>query len=418
MDAFVGHLEVEAHSPYNSVPFFYRLIQLLREGKYGEVPQLPPAILLDDKGKNITLSNNTAMLHRWVHTYSHETKDKSLEPFKQTSVLTEYNTQNTSPEILGNEYIYHPLNMYNSWKTHRQNITLVISNTNSTRTLEILSDLDRLQHPFTDIIVRGNKGDLEQLKMSSSDQLVKHTQPIRFQERYSYDYMDPHLMDICEVKMENSSDWFMVMDSSHNIRENADVLMLNATARSPYKRYYSMLRNKKKNNRKGLFWQIIFRKKNHHNHEHEIQTDQMQNHWKPIVPFTPATYSNCVIDEECNIRLGLGQRFHKDAARVFYEWDVPFHVESRNEFCKAWWEMYPWENAFYHQHSFKVKSLEKFLSSQGIEASKALDFAGPRGPTATEYMSYLIRERKDKIYKLTNLDVYMHTSPFIKATND
>ena len=347
------------------------------------------------------------MLHRWVHTYSPETKDTSLEPFKQTSVLVEFNTQNNSPEILGNEYIYHQVKMYNSWRTHQQNITLVISNTNSTRTQEILSDLDRLLHPFTDIIVRGNKEELEQLKMS--DQVIKHAQPIQFQERYLYHYLDPHLMDICDVNIENSSNWFMIMDSSQNIRENADVLMANATSRS-------FVRNKKKRS----VWQSIFGTKTNHNHWHEIQKFQMQNYWRPIVPFTPAIME-CYKNYDCNVRRWLGRSFHEDWAKVFYEWDVPFHVESRNEFCEEWREMYidSWEGEFYQrQHSLKVKRLDFFLSTKGIEATKALEFFGPRGPTATEYMAYLARERKDKIYKMTDLTLYMHTSPFIKATND
>jgi len=46
--------------------------QLWIEGTMGIAPKLAPAIMLDDEGKKITLSNNTAQFMKWGDEWSHE----------------------------------------------------------------------------------------------------------------------------------------------------------------------------------------------------------------------------------------------------------------------------------------------------------------------------------------------------------
>ena len=57
-------------SPYNSIPYDYRMSQMWVEGTLGIVPQLAPKIMLNEEGENVTLSDNKAMFTRWANSES------------------------------------------------------------------------------------------------------------------------------------------------------------------------------------------------------------------------------------------------------------------------------------------------------------------------------------------------------------
>jgi hypothetical protein len=140
LEAFVSQLEVEAPTPYNSESYDFRLVQLLEEGRTGKVPPLPPKIMLNEEGNTITLANNTAMLKKWVARYS----EPDSSPFKETTMLRSNGPINLHTSDLGGEHIIHGARMYESWTDHKKThpIALVISNTNWTRTKEIVASVE------------------------------------------------------------------------------------------------------------------------------------------------------------------------------------------------------------------------------------------------------------------------------------
>ena len=101
LERLVGQLEVEAPCPYNSIPYDYRMSQMITEGALGIVPKLAPKIMLNEDGENITLSDNTEMFKRWWDAY----KDKS--PIKETPIIHNYAATNLIPRHLGPEYVIH-----------------------------------------------------------------------------------------------------------------------------------------------------------------------------------------------------------------------------------------------------------------------------------------------------------------------
>ena len=80
LERLTGQLEVEAPCPYNSIPYDYRMSQMWVEGTLGIVPELAPKIMLNEEGRNITLSDNVEMFRKWADIWERE------DPFKYTPV--------------------------------------------------------------------------------------------------------------------------------------------------------------------------------------------------------------------------------------------------------------------------------------------------------------------------------------------
>lgn len=400
LEAFVGQLEVEAPSPYNSVPYNFRLVQLLEEGRTGNVPVLPPKLLLNEEGRNIILSNNTLMLRKWVTRYS----EQNSSPFKDTTILRSNGPINIIRSDLGTEHIIHASKLYDSWSDHKElhPITLVISNTNFTRTKELVVSLEEKRHPFTEVIIMASYGDIEgELSQGSKatflergtchelclqdineklNNLTNGTLPILFQERqvgYA-EGISPELMDKCYATP--SSDWFIIIDSYLDLRDDANLLVvpprvLDGIAKTA---------NKRGRNSKPF--------------------EDISPGLHILVPFRPASYKIALQYPHLNAIYRRMRSFHHLATlrhfgegsdiylgdRLFSEWDVPYHVHLRNSFCDEWMQIFGGEGEW-------------------IEGE-------PGGPTASDYMAYVNTELLTNYrtpYKMSDITLHTTYSPFV-----
>ena len=206
LDRLVGQLEVEAPCPYNSIPYDYRMSQMWIEGTMGIVPQLAPAIMLNDEGQNITLSNNTAQFTKWGDLW------KGDHPFKETPVIHNYAATNLIPRHLGPEYIIHGAKLYAPWDPTRTEITLVISEWFFDRSTFLLSNLDSKDHPFSEVIV------MLPPNVEAHDDYDNMTiVPTRSQHRDA-----PDVMDMCEADVK--TEWFMLTNSYHHVANHVDLM--------------------------------------------------------------------------------------------------------------------------------------------------------------------------------------------------
>ena len=147
LERLVGQLEVEAPCPYNSIPYDYRMSQMITEGALGIVPKLAPKIMLNDDGENITLSDNTEMFKRWWDAY----KDQS--PIKETPIIHNYAATNLIPRHLGPEYVIHGAKLYSPWEPSIVHVTLVVSEWFKDRSRNLLENIDFSDHPFSHVII-------------------------------------------------------------------------------------------------------------------------------------------------------------------------------------------------------------------------------------------------------------------------
>jgi len=148
LERLVGQLEVEAPCPYNSIPYDYRMSQMITEGALGIVPKLAPKIMLNEDGENITLSDNTEMFKRWWDAY------KDNNPIKETPIIHNYAATNLIPRHLGPEYVIHAPSesiylapsesnkLYSPWEPSIVEVTLVVSEWFKDRSRNLLEALD------------------------------------------------------------------------------------------------------------------------------------------------------------------------------------------------------------------------------------------------------------------------------------
>ena len=381
---------------------------------FGEIAKIHPRIMLNDEGNNITLANNTDMLRRWVNLYSPLERKEELDPFKTTGIIRSYNLQATSAEHLGNEYVYHGIKLYDSWKKQEINITLVISDDDSNRTDEILADVQDKDHPFTEVLVMGDRGEDQthdsyygrhydgKIDTNYTELYLKKrrkTIKLRYQKRVK-DYpsvMDPKRMDLCQARIDLSSEWFMMMDSSHDIRDDADLLVIK-------KRQQNHRQKSKHKKRQRIY-----------DNSDENKRPEFSYDYAPVVAFTRPEL--CSEHNDCWALAMLAQKWN-DWVKVYFEWDVPFFVDFRNSFCDEWEIMNGLElkmnsGTYANLH---VNRLQKRLQEKGVEISDLYDFIGPRGPTAAEYFAFLAKEKKDRYYSRRDRTLYMQKSPFVKTS--
>ena len=335
LERLVGQLEVEAPCPYNSIPYDYRMSQMVVEGAMSIVPELAPKIMLNEEGENITLSNNTEMFTKWWDMHSADT------PFKETPVIHNYAATNLIPRHLGPEYIIHGAKLYAPWNPTKTSITLVIAEWFHDRSTYLLDHLDEKDHPFSEVVVM-----LPPSVEAHDDYDNMTVVPTRSQHRTGPDYID-----ICEADV--NTEWFMLTNSYHKVASHVDLMFVPGT-------------------------------------------------FKPVVPFTPATYAFCFKFPYCKESVNLAQRFSPGHEKVVLDFDILYHTKTRNEYCKEWKERFGAEGENLYKGRRKKKAMEGKI-------------IGPSGPTGTSYAAYLAREGKDAMYKFTDRSLYGARDPFVKV---
>ena len=407
LDAFVGHLESEAKSPYNSIPFMIRLVQLWREGKYGEVPKLSPT-LLDDKKNRTRVINWTSKMKKLVDFYVHDNNNNEDDVFKKTSIFHSYNLQTLAYERLGDEHMSHGAKLFDSWKSLQKNITLVISDTNYSRTKEILMDVQEKNHPFTRVVVMVD--DVKSTEINDADDLQI---PVSLQQRPSYaPLMDKAHMDLCEVEFDSSTEWFMMMDVQHNIRDNANLLIHNHFNYFPS---FYQWRKEQEEGKDESRWKFGIKKK---------KPAERKKAAKPVVAYTHCNdHPQSSFQKKCSALINLASRFSA-FPKVVDEWDLPFHVEHRSNFCREWKRIYGSKGEFFFEKMNETQ-MEFIKQNYGDDFDgpyefDIIDFSFIAGPSATEYIAFLDSDKQNgkarSIYRMIDSTLYMHHSPFVKLS--
>eukprot|EP00986_Skeletonema_menzelii_P007331 scaffold2854_cov140-Skeletonema_menzelii.AAC.7 len=337
LERLTGQLEVEASSPYNSIPYDYRMSQMWVEGTLGIVPQLAPKIMLNEEGEKITLSDNKAMFTRWAKTWKDE------EPYKFTAAIHNYAATNLIPRHLGPEYVIHGAKLYSPWDPARTEITLVVSEWFFDRSLNLIKNLDSKDHPFSRVIIM-----IPPSINNAHDYSMYTSVPVSLQFRDK-----PDFMDLCSADV--TTEWFMITNSYHQVSRHVDLMF------TP-----------------GMF--------------------------VPVVPFTPASYPFCLKFPYCKETIHLAQRWNPDHTQVVQDMDMLYNTQQRNAFCKEWVERNgeDGENLYAKHQPIRYQ----------LRGDKLI---GPKGPTGSDYLAYLGRERRDGMYKMTDRSLYGARAPFVKV---
>ena len=153
-------------------------------------------------------------------------------PFKYTPVIHNYAATNLIPRHLGPEYIIHGAKLYSPWNPTKTDVTLVVSEWFFDRSLHLIQNLDAKDHPFSEVLVM-----VPPVAGSHEDYDDLTDVPVRTQHRSA-----PDFMDLCEAEI--NTDWFMISNSYHSVAKHVDLMFTPGT-------------------------------------------------FKPVIPFTPATYAFC-----------------------------------------------------------------------------------------------------------------------------
>ena len=261
-------------------------------------------------------------------------------PFKYTPVIHNYAATNLIPRHLGPEYIIHGAKLYSPWNPTKVDVTLVVSEWFFDRSLHLIKNLDEKDHPFSEVVVM-----VPPIAGAHEDYDRLTDVPVRTQHRGAPDYMD-----ICEADI--TTEWFMITNSYHNVAQHVDLMFTPGT-------------------------------------------------FKPVIPFTPATYAFCFKYPYCKETVNLAQRTNAGQDKVIQDMDMLYHTESRNAFCKQWKA----ENGNEGEDLYKNQQRRLMFRKKII---------GPPGPTGTSYYAWLVKNRLDDIYKMTDRSLYGARPAFTK----
>lgn len=263
------------------------------------------------------------------------------DPFKYTPVIHNYAATNLIPRHLGPEYIIHGAKLYSPWNPTKSEVTLVVSEWFFDRSLHLIKNLDEKDHPFSEVVVM-----VPPVAGAHEDYGELTDVSIRTQHRGA-----PDFMDLCEADIK--TDWFMLTNSYHQVARHVDLMFTPGT-------------------------------------------------FKPVIPFTPATYPFCFKFPYCKETINLAQRINPGQDKVIQDMDMLYNTEARNAYCKEWRE----ENGDEGEDLYKNQQRRLMFRKKII---------GPPGPTGTSYYAWLVRENKDGMYKMTDRSLYGARPPFVKV---
>lgn len=163
----------------------------------------------------------------------------------------------------------------------------------------------------------------------------------------------PDVMDLCSAEV--TTEWFMITNSYHQVSRHVDLMF------TPGK-------------------------------------------FVPVIPFTPATYPFCLKFPYCKEIIHLAQRWNPKHKQVVLDMDMLYNTKERNAFCKEWTE----RNG---EHGEDLYAKHQPIRYQ-LRGDKII---GPKGPTGSDYLAYLSREKKDLMYKMVDRSLYGARAPFVKV---
>ena len=204
----------------------------------------------------------------------------------------------------------------------------------------MISNLDEKDHPFSEVVVM-----VPPVAGSHDDYDELTDVPVRTQHRGA-----PDFMDLCEADVK--TDWFMITNSYHHVARHVDLMFTPGT-------------------------------------------------FKPVIPFTPATYAFCLKYPYCKETVNLAQRIQPGHKQVVLDMDMLYNTKERNAFCKEWKEA----NGDEGEDLYKNQQRRLMFRKKII---------GPPGPTGTAYLAWLAKEGKDGMYKMTDRSLYGARPPFVK----
>jgi len=141
----LAQLRLEEDTPYHSIPYDYRISQILVEGMLGILPQLPPTIKnkwSSDTG--LTLEKNTKKFSDWWEKYGNRLlirESQVISNYARTNLLLRH-TEHIRASLV------HGMKQYTSWDSLNYEITLVISEWHDGLAFNALSQIDAANHPF------------------------------------------------------------------------------------------------------------------------------------------------------------------------------------------------------------------------------------------------------------------------------
>ena len=262
------------------------------------------------------------------------------DPFKYTPVIHNYAATNLIPRHLGPEYIIHGAKLYSPWDPTKTEVTLVVSEWFFDRSLHLIKNLDEKDHPFSEVVVM-----VPPVAGHHDDYEEMSDVPIRTQHRGA-----PDFMDLCEADVK--TEWFMITNSYHHVARHVDLMFTPGT-------------------------------------------------FKPVIPFTPATYAFCFKYPYCKETVNLAQRINPGLDKVIQDMDMLYNTQSRNAFCEQWKK----ENGEEGEDLYKNQQRRLMFRKKII---------GPPGPTGTGYYAWLVKNDKDGMYKMTDRSLYGARPPFVK----
>lgn len=163
-----------------------------------------------------------------------------------TPAIHNYAATNLIPRHLGPEYITHGAKLYSPWNPIKSDVTLVVSEWFFDRSLHLVKALDEKDHPFSEVVIM-----VPPVSLAHDDYHEFTDVPVRTQHRAAPDYMD-----LCEAEI--TTDWFMITNSYHSVAKHVDLMFTPGT-------------------------------------------------FKPVIPFTPATYAFCFKFPYCKETVNLAQ---------------------------------------------------------------------------------------------------------------
>ena len=262
------------------------------------------------------------------------------DPFKYTPVIHNYAATNLIPRHLGPEYIIHGAKLYSPWDPTKTDVTLVVSEWFDDRSTHLIQNLDEKDHPYSEIVVM-----VPPVAGAHDDYDEMTSVKVTTQHRGA-----PDFMDLCEADIK--TDWFMITNSYHHVARHVDLMFTPGT-------------------------------------------------FKPVIPFTPATYPFCFKFPYCKETISLAQRINPGHSKVVLDMDMLYNTKERNAFCKEWKE----ENGDEGEDLYKNEQRRLVFRKKII---------GPPGPTGTSYLAWLAMNGKEGMYKLTDRSLYGARPPFIK----